>query len=45
MIHRECGVAVFPLDLMMSRHDGATGVALYLDLLQTNVNTLLEAYT
>lgn len=45
MIHRECGVAVFPLDLMMSRHDGAPGVALYLDLLQTNVNTLLEAYT
>lgn len=46
MIQRECGVAIFQLDLMMSRHQDLTpGVAAYLDLLQTNVNTLREAYS
>lgn len=46
MIQREYGVAIFQLDLMMSRHQDLTpGVAAYLDLLQTNVNTLREAYS
>lgn len=46
MIQRECGVAIFQLDLMMSRRQDLTpGVAAYLDLLQTNVTTLREAYS
>ena len=44
MIHRECGVPIFSLDLMMSDHGQAPGIAAYLALLQTNVNTLREAY-
>lgn len=46
MIQRECGVEIYPLNLMMSRQEDLTpGIAAYLALLQTNVNTLLEAYT
>ena len=46
MIQRECGVEIYPLNLMMSRQeDLSPGIAAYLALLQTNVNTLLEAYT
>ena len=44
MIHRECGVAVRPLTLMMGATDGTPGIALYLDLLWSDVNTLREAY-
>ena len=44
MIHRECGVPIFSLDLMMSDHGQDPGIAAYLALLQTNVNTLREAY-
>jgi zinc transport system substrate-binding protein len=44
MIHRECGVAVQPLTLMMGATDAAPGIACYLDLLWSDVNTLREAY-
>lgn len=44
MIHRECGVTVRPLTLMMGATDGTPGIALYLDLLWSDVNTLREAY-
>ena len=44
MIHRECGVPIFSLDLMMSDHGQDPGIAAYLAMLQTNVNTLREAY-
>lgn len=44
MIHRECGVAVRPLTLMMGATDDTPGIALYLDLLWSDVNTLREAY-
>lgn len=44
MIHRECGVTVRPLTLMMGATDGIPGIALYLDLLWSDVNTLREAY-
>ena len=44
MIHRECGVAVRPLTLMMGATDAPPGIALYLDLLWSDVNTLREAY-
>ena len=46
IIHRECGVPIFSLDLMMSRQQEQTpGVTAYLTLLQSNVNTLREAYS
>lgn len=45
IIRRECGVPIFSLDLMMSRQQEQTpGVTAYLTLLQSNVNTLREAY-
>ena len=44
MIHRECGVTVRSLTLMMGATDGTPGIALYLDLLWSDVNTLREAY-
>lgn len=44
MIHRECGVAVYPLNLMMGATDETPGIACYLDLLWSDVNTLREAY-
>ena len=44
IIHRECGVAVYPLDLMMTAREDPPGIALYLELLQANVDTLREAY-
>lgn len=44
MIHRECGVAVYPLTLMMGATDETPGIACYLDLLWSDVNTLREAY-
>ena len=44
MIHRECGITVRPLTLMMGATDGTPGIALYLDLLWSDVNTLREAY-
>lgn len=44
MIHRECGVAVRPLTLMMGATDDTPGIACYLDLLWSDVNTLREAY-
>ena len=44
MSHRECGVTVRPLTLMMGATDGTPGIALYLDLLWSDVNTLREAY-
>ena len=46
IIHRECGVPVYSLTLMMSAgtaHE-EPGVATYLNLLQSNLDTLREAY-
>ena len=45
IIHRECGVPIYTLDLMMSVQASADpGIEVYLDLLQANVETILEAY-
>lgn len=45
MISRECGVAVYPLDLLMSGERETSGIAAYLAGLAANVTTLQEAYT
>lgn len=46
MIRRECGVAVYPLSLMMTpAGEAQEGVGAYLALLQSNLDTLREAYT
>lgn len=46
LIHQECGVPIYTLDLMMHGKEGqAPGVSTYLELLQANVDTLREAYT
>ena len=37
-------MAVYPLDLMMTAREDPPGIALYLELLQANVDTLREAY-
>ncbi len=45
IIHREGGVPIYTLDLMMSVQASADpGIEVYLDLLQANVETILEAY-
>ena len=46
IIHRECGVPVYALTLMMSAGTAyeEPGVATYLNLLQSNLDTLREAY-
>lgn len=45
IIHRECGVPIYTLDLMMSgQTTDEPGISVYLDLLQGNVETILEAY-
>lgn len=45
IIHRECGVPIYTLDLMMSgQSTEEPGISVYLDLLQSNVETILEAY-
>ena len=46
IIHRECGVPVYSLTLMMSAGTAyeEPGVATYLNLLQSNLDTLREAY-
>lgn len=46
LIHQECGVPIYTLDLMMHGKEGQVpGVSAYLELLQANVDTLREAYT
>lgn len=46
LIHQECGVPIYTLDLMMYGKKGQDpGVSVYLDRLQANVDTLREAYT